>query len=1101
MRPIALTMRAFGSYASQTEIRFDRLNQNLFLIAGDTGAGKTTIFDAIVFALYGETGSSSNKKEGVVLQSQYTAYEQEPFVELTFTEERGQERETFVVRRVPRHLRRLKRGAGKGTGTREITGSVALWMPDGTEYPQKEADRKLEEIVGLTKGQFMQVAMIAQGEFMELLRAKSDDKKVIFRKLFHTDLFQKIEAELGLRRKEKEKEIAAIRTACQTEAAHVRIPEEYESAAELIRLRNQVGKGEMVALDSFLEGLDDLCIYLESGQKKAEALQKMAKEQEIAKREEYTNALNLAHSYAQLEQAQKEYAQCQSEEADVREMRELAEHLRAAFEIQSEYQRYLDAKNMTQTISEALKKQKEELPKREDALLAADRKNAEQQKLLQERQSKFAQVEERVARALETIEKAEEAAAETKKNEEALEAAQEKAKANQKQLESLEEQEQIWRKQEQELGDTPEQLAIWDARKETAKRFAAELADVEIIQTEIRAQEIKSGRAKRRYQKASELYQRAKDTYERSRQAFLDAQAGILARELRNGVPCPVCGSLEHPHPAMADDFAASDLTREKLDALAQEADRLARDQQRRAADAQEAAALLREKQESMRRSFEKLVDEIVAEAGNPGFSACTIGTEAGGMESPENFARAGTGNAFCAENARIRSEEPTLEQVEKWISAQNDELQSEKTVLDRKKRLLLSVQQNLTGVDKKKQGLRENTEFAKAEAGEAQAKLAGSRQRQRTLAQSIIYATREEAEAEYNRAKKEKQLQESVGKKAADEASLAKERRDRAAALIQKYSQELPHQEEQCRERQKTYEICMEQRDLTESEWQMLTKEHLPAEEKELRGRIERHMQRKASLESRIASAKELIREREKPSLETLEAELKEAERSLSEAEERSTRVGEIFRADERSRKTLKSGLAERKQVLEEHTRLDLLYRLVSGNVKDSRMDLETFVQRYYMERILHAANHRFLEMSGGQFELRMVDAENAGKGRNRGLDLMVYSAVTGKEREIRTLSGGESFMAALSLALGMADQIQQSTAAIHLDMMFIDEGFGSLDEHSRNQAVRVLQEMAGGDKLIGIISHVTELKQEIDDQLLVTKDEKGSHVKWQIS
>ena len=163
--------------------------------------------------------------------------------------------------------------------------------------------------------------------------------------------------------------------------------------------------------------------------------------------------------------------------------------------------------------------------------------------------------------------------------------------------------------------------------------------------------------------------------------------------------------------------------------------------------------------------------------------------------------------------------------------------------------------------------------------------------------------------------------------------------------------------------------------------------------------------------------------------------------------------------------------------------------------------MDLETYVQRYYLEKILDAANRRFQDMSAGQFELRMYDLEKAGEGKNRGLDLMVYSTVTGKEREIRTLSGGESFMAALSLALGMADEIQESSAAISLDIMFIDEGFGSLDEHSRNQAVKVLLEMAEGSKLIGIISHVTELKQEIEDQLIVTKDEAGSHVRWQIS
>ena len=127
-----------------------------------------------------------------------------------------------------------------------------------------------------------------------------------------------------------------------------------------------------------------------------------------------------------------------------------------------------------------------------------------------------------------------------------------------------------------------------------------------------------------------------------------------------------------------------------------------------------------------------------------------------------------------------------------------------------------------------------------------------------------------------------------------------------------------------------------------------------------------------------------------------------------------------------------------------------------------------------------------------------RMVAEDMAGEGKNRGLDLMVYSAVTGREREIRTLSGGESFMAALSLALGMADQIQERSAAINLDIMFIDEGFGSLDENARGQAVKVLQRMAGGRKLIGIISHVTELKQQIEDQLVVTRDEKGSHTRW---
>ena len=163
--------------------------------------------------------------------------------------------------------------------------------------------------------------------------------------------------------------------------------------------------------------------------------------------------------------------------------------------------------------------------------------------------------------------------------------------------------------------------------------------------------------------------------------------------------------------------------------------------------------------------------------------------------------------------------------------------------------------------------------------------------------------------------------------------------------------------------------------------------------------------------------------------------------------------------------------------------------------------MDIETFVQRYYLSQILESANARFRKMSMGRFEFRMVDLDTAGQGRNRGLDLMVRSSVTGRERDVNTLSGGESFMAALSLALGMADQITANKASINIDMMFIDEGFGTLDDQARDTAVRVLQEMAGETKLIGIISHVSELQQKIEDQLVVTKDEKGSHVVWHIS
>ena len=270
---------------------------------------------------------------------------------------------------------------------------------------------------------------------------------------------------------------------------------------------------------------------------------------------------------------------------------------------------------------------------------------------------------------------------------------------------------------------------------------------------------------------------------------------------------------------------------------------------------------------------------------------------------------------------------------------------------------------------------------------------------------------------------------------------------------------------------------------------------------EKNLTDTVEAYREAKAAAIAQKNAAGETIGDAQKPDLAKIKAEKEAAETAYQSAEKRYSQLKSDYKDNQEILTALSARIEKSKAVVKEHARIDALYRMTSGNVSGSRMDLETFVQRYYLERILYAANRRFQEMSAGQFELRMYDLKKAGEGKNRGLDLMVYSTVTGKEREVRTLSGGESFMAALSLALGMADQIKQSSAAINLDMMFIDEGFGSLDEHSRNQAVRVLQEMAEGSRLIGIISHVSELKQEIEDQLIVVKDENGSHVKWQIS
>ena len=214
MKPIKLTLQAFGSYGAKTEIDFNTPRQNLFLITGDTGAGKTTIFDALVFALYGESSSNTNKKASTDMQSQYIGREVTPFVELTFSELNGGHEDKYTVRRVPQHLRKRLRGKGEDIETKE---EVTLTLPSGQDFSGKiaEINAKLQEIIGLTKEQFMQVGMIAQGEFMELLRLDSSKKKEIFRRLFNTEIFDAIVNELRTRNSEMQTELQKLLQRCQ----------------------------------------------------------------------------------------------------------------------------------------------------------------------------------------------------------------------------------------------------------------------------------------------------------------------------------------------------------------------------------------------------------------------------------------------------------------------------------------------------------------------------------------------------------------------------------------------------------------------------------------------------------------------------------------------------------------------------------------------------------------------------------------------------------------------------------------------------------------------------------------------------------------------
>lgn len=1063
MRPLKLVMQAFGSYGNRTEIDFEKPDQNLFLITGNTGSGKTTIFDAIVFALYGEASSNANKKNGAELQSQFVEIGTEPFVSLTFSEKNGTEIDFYTVKRIPRHVRPLKRGSGE----KMVSEEVSLTMPDGSEYPAKETDAKLMEIVGLTKEQFMQVAMIAQGEFMELLRAKSDDKKMIFRKLFHTGLYEEIKNEFAVRKKEKQAEIDQIRMRCIAEISRTELPEGLEQTAFLKEKKKELEKSKdfsVTVLEQFLEKLELLCEELSKRTKEAKKIMEKRSQERDHARDAAAKASQLLKSFVQLEDAEKTLQSLKEQEEAITEQQELAVRVEDAWEVQAVYQRLLDCKKMLEKLRSDLQEQTEQLPNlmEDTKLCIQNTKDAKHQQ--EEEVAAFTKVEEKVKKAMEVFTKMEAAGQDVIQKEKALQNAEEKERALKAKKEQLEKQQEAWRERSQQLAQSEKNLALWQAKQKDFGLLETEFSRAEQTEKEYKTQKQTTEKRRLAYRAASLEFEEKNAVYEQKRKIFLNAQAGFLAQELKEGCPCPVCGSTEHPSPCKLEK-EHQNLTKEMIEELALQAEQLRGKQEQAAAAAEAAGSLLEEKQKNAGESFEHL--------------------------------RSRAKEVLDLEEIRA----DFLEQMKGEFLHQRKKMEAEGRQLQKEVNEYQMLLSALTKAEKQKEQFQEKLEQSAKETADAKTALERSRVMLESLEGSKDYQNQQEAQAAYAKADTAKKEKDVLVMRAEERLQKAQEQENRAQTLIAKYKKEIPQQMEEQKIRQQAYREILEEKHFPETAWMELTGTYTKTQVQKWKQDAQNHGRQKAAAESLINSARAAIGEQPKPVLEELEKNSEAAEAAWKESQRVLEQWQETWRIDQKVCQALKPQMEERSEVMHQYEKINGLYQLLSGNRKNSRMDIETYVQRHYLEQILEAANQRFQDMSAGQFELRMCDIDKAGTGKNRGLDLMVYSAVTGKVREVRTLSGGESFMAALSLALGMADQIQESSAAINLDMMFIDEGFGSLDEHSRDQAVKVLQNMAEGEKLIGIISHVTELKQEIEDQLIVTKDDQGSHTRWQIS
>lgn len=1065
MKPILLTMQAFGSYGEKTEIDFQK-GGDFFLISGDTGSGKSTIFDAMMFALYGEVSTNGSGKENELLSQFVDVRNDKPLVSLVFTAHQHGQEETYKITRTPRHIRPAKRTGAK---QQEEGETAELLMPDGSQYPGKLSDtnRKIEEIVGLTADQFRKVVMIAQGEFMDFLRAGSKEKTELLRDLLKTDYYYQLSERLKTLAKEKN-------TAAKTQRANMSffagravtegLPEEDAQALEAAKgtVIKAAEKLQPEQVDTLAEVLSDVCARLQLQQGELAKQQTAAQKDRDECMKRIEAAQPLMRRFKELEDAKKTLQECAAQADEIEKKRGLIGKIRDAWAIEPKYQRMKDAQKALTDAQRELAAKQQELPQLKQTAADAATLHQQMEKTKDAATTHCAEVETKVEKALKTFDALDEAEKALRQAEEADTKAKANAESAKKALDDFKHQEDAWRKQEAELQGAEAAYEVCKQQNQQYRDLKKSLEDLHGNQKDVQEKARQAAAAKDAYASATQKYQRAQKAYDDYWLAFLNAQAGLLARELVSGKPCPVCGALEHPAPCQLTQ-ENQQLNREQLEWRRKAADDAAKAQEEKAKESESAQVKLTERQKAAEEAERKLVEN--------------------------------------AKNIRENVPMATAADVEAMLQAWLPELQSASKSVQAKVDALKKVRENLHGAKEK----REQLEKAAADAQET----AKSTENEKTTAATALdihkkelsggaYRTREDAVAQRTQAKEAKQKAEAAASQAAGKERQAQKAKTECRARIQQLDAEMPKKQADAEEFNQQYQQTMAEKSLDEAQWRQLAADYDAEEPDRLQKEASDFDQRKSKAEGQCATAQNAIAGREKPNMAKLEAASKAAESALKEVSDALEAAKHLRLNNEKVLEDLREGREPLAEACKAANTAQHLSDVMAGTESGNRMNLETFVQRSYMEKILRDANRRFRDMSNGQFELKLIPVEDAGEGKNKGLDLEVLSIVTDKMRSVNTLSGGESFMAALSLALGMADQIQAATAAIHLDVMFIDEGFGSLSDNARNEAVNILKEMAGKQRQIGIISHVSELKDEIENQLIVKKDDRGSHISW---
>ena len=925
MRPLKLTLSAFGPYAAETVLELEKLGRGgLYLVTGDTGAGKTTLFDAITYALYDH--SSGGVREGAMLRSKYADPKTPTFVELEF--EVGGKR--YTVRRNPEYLRPKTRGEGFTTEKADATLTYGDGRPPVTRA--KEVTAAVIDVIGLDYNQFSQIVLIAQGQFTRLLNASTEERIKIFRTLFRTQRYQQLQEKLQAECSDLNQRRTAQNIQIGQILSGVHWAEDDPEAETLAALSAQTPPDAVAEILTQLTERQDAALSA-AADARSKADERLAAVQQTLGRA------------AAAQKLREDLAAKQNELAGLLPARDAA---RAEMECHAGDAAALDA--LTGQIANA-----------ETDLARYDK------------------LEELLRQETEARGKAKQE--------------QTKAQTHREALAALDKTLAALREEQGTLANAEaERVKLETQSKELTQRGKA-LRDLNELLDDChaRAQAVKTAQAA--YQKAAQTQTAARERRDRLERSFLDAQAGLLAQDLAEGTPCPVCGSIHHPQRA---ELPASASTQAQVDAAKADADAADHSAQDASAAAREALAAEKEGRSTLRRDAKALLPERFADE----------------TASPATLGDLRT--AAAEELERLRTAYRRLQQEQKQNQA----------ACQRRIQLETDL--------KAKTDRRTAWEAAASEAEQqaaAQSAMVQSLTQQLADARTALpYPTRAEAE--------------------------------QALDTLQKQRDQLQDAKTQA---ETTLRRCEKAVSDAEAAIRALNAQRLPSEEEDAPADLAALQAEKAALEARRTT----LTEQEK----TLTALLRPNQAALREYQQRA---------------------AERTALETRWQWVNALASTASGTLSSKqKIRLETYIQMTYLDRILVHANTRLMQMTAGQYELERIGAEN--QRSQSGLDLGVIDHYNGTRRSVKTLSGGESFKASLALALGLSDEVQRAAGGIRLDTLFLDEGFGSLDDESLEQAIRVLVGLTEGNRLVGIISHVAALKDRIDLQVVVKKTRSG--------